>query len=123
LLRRELDVENLLPEEKGRLKDQLLDQHLPLERIQAEPADAITAELTDFVDAVQLGRPPRVTGENGRDAIALAERIVASIAAHAWDAIPEGPIGPLALPSPWILRGPHWGIKPVGEPLEHREAG
>ncbi|MEX2119132.1 MAG: Gfo/Idh/MocA family oxidoreductase [Pirellulales bacterium] len=122
LLSRQLDVDHLLPEEKARLKENLFAEHLPLERIQAEPADALTAELLDFADSIRAGRAPRVTGEQGRDAIDVAEQILSKIAAHAWDGRPEGPVGPLAGPAPRIIRSPHWGLKtPTTSP--RREAG
>ena len=45
----------------------------PLEVTGGEPLER---ELTDFVLAVRHGRPPGVPGEQGRRALALAERIV-----------------------------------------------
>jgi predicted dehydrogenase len=125
LLRRELDVERLPAEEKAALKDRLMAEHLPLELIQAEPCDAITAELSDFAGSIRAGRAPRVSGEDGRDAIAAAEGILAQIAAHAWDGTPEGPLGPLMSPMPATIRGPHWNLNPrsPSTPAERREAG
>jgi predicted dehydrogenase len=41
--------------------------------------DQLTRELRDFVDCVQTGVPPRVTGEDGCAAIALATRILDGI--------------------------------------------
>jgi predicted dehydrogenase len=43
--------------------------------------EPLRLELVDFVDAVRAGRPPRVTGEDGRRALALAHRITAAIEA------------------------------------------
>ncbi|HEV7221651.1 MAG TPA: Gfo/Idh/MocA family oxidoreductase [Pirellulales bacterium] len=125
LLRRELDVEQMSIEEKTALKDRLMTEHLPVEQIQAEPCDAITAEWLDFADSIRAGRAPRVSGEDGRDAIAAAERILAQIAAHAWDGAPEGPLGPLMSPMPSTIRGPHWKVNPrsPSPPAERREAG
>ncbi len=123
LLRRELDVEKLSSDEKQRLKDSLLTEHLPVEKLAVEPCDAITAELLDFTDSIRTGRVPRVTGEQGRDAVAVAEQVLAAMAAHAWDGNADGPVGPLALPPAAVIRAPHWGLKKAGNPLEHREAG
>jgi predicted dehydrogenase len=39
--------------------------------------------LLDFATAIQTGAQPRVTGAAGRDAVAVAERILASIAHNA----------------------------------------
>ena len=41
---------------------------------------ACALELADFVESIRGDRPPRVSGEQGRDAVALAERILARIA-------------------------------------------
>ena len=123
LLRHELDSENLSSEEQQRLKESFLTEHLPVEHLAVEPCDAITAELLDFTDSIRTGRVPRVTGEQGRDAVAVAERILAAIAAHPWDGTADGPLGPLVQPAAAVIRGPHWGLRTAGNPLEHREAG
>lgn len=49
-------------------------------RIDVEPAEPLGRELEDFVAAVRDGRPPGVTGADGREALALATRIAAQIA-------------------------------------------
>ena len=124
LLRRELDVERLTAEEKASLKDRLMQEHLPLEQIQPEPSDAITAELVDFAGAIRETRAPRVSGAAGRDAIAVAERILAEIAVHAWDGAPDGAMGPQLLPINPIVRPPHWKVaRSPSPPPERREAG
>jgi hypothetical protein len=43
---------------------------------------------------------PRVTGEDGRDALALADRILASVTRHPWNGTIDGPVGPKAMPTP-----------------------
>ena len=101
----------------------MLAEHLPVEQLTVEPCDAITAELEDFAASIQTGREPQVSGEAGRDAVDMAERILAKISRHAWDGTPDGLIGPRAVPAPQIIPGPHWGRKPVAPPIEHREAG
>lgn len=40
-----------------------------------ENSDAIKAEIVAFLDAIRSGKPPPVTGEDGRDALATAIRI------------------------------------------------
>jgi predicted dehydrogenase len=49
-----------------------------LEVLREEP---LVRELSDFLDAVRSGRPPVVTGEDGRRALALAQRITDRMAA------------------------------------------
>lgn len=52
------------------------------ESIPVEQADPLGRELADFVAAVGERRDALVTGEVGRDALALAGRVVASIESH-----------------------------------------
>jgi predicted dehydrogenase len=52
------------------------------EPIAVEAADPLSRELADFAGAVRQRRDPLVTGEIGRDALALAERVVAAIESH-----------------------------------------
>jgi predicted dehydrogenase len=51
-----------------------------LEVVREEP---LARELTDFLGAVRDGRPPLVTGRDGRRALALAERIAGRMAGGA----------------------------------------
>ena len=44
----------------------------------------LQAELDSFLSAVRDGREPEVTGEDGRRALALADRIVSQIRSEAW---------------------------------------
>ena len=43
-------------------------------------AEPLASELADFVQACRAGSPPRVTGEDGRRALAVAQRVAAAIA-------------------------------------------
>ena len=85
--------------------------------------DAIAAELQDFADSIRAGRTPRVSGEQARDAVVVAEQILEAIDRHAWNGAAAGPSGPLALPATRVLPGPHWGLKTLRPAVEHREAG
>jgi hypothetical protein len=68
---------------------------------------------------------PRVSGEAGRDAIAVAEQVLARIQTHAWDDTVDGPAGPLAAPRRGVIPAPHFDIVPgpAEVPLPKREAG
>ncbi|MHB1037746.1 MAG: Gfo/Idh/MocA family protein [Pirellulales bacterium] len=122
LASRQIDVDLLTSDEKTRLKDHLFEDLLPLERVQAEPCDAITAELNDFAESIRTGRAPEVTGVQARDAVAVAEAILAKIETHSWDGKTDGLSGPFGAPSPQILRGPHWRAKTAAA-AERKEAG
>ncbi len=69
------------------LKDELFTRHLPTTTIDGKAKDQLTAELQDFVHCAQTGTAPRVTGADGRAAIALAERIQASLRLLRWNEV------------------------------------
>ena len=48
-------------------------------RAPVQKGEPLRAELTDFVDAVRARRPPLVTGQDGRRALALATRVAEAI--------------------------------------------
>ena len=122
LLRRELDVA-ALSADPGADKDAILHEHLPRQEMSFESVDALALELDDFLDSIRTPRAPRVTGEHGRDAVALAERILRKIAAHAWDGRTAGPAGPMASPFPAVIPAPHFPMHPSAPPMPRREAG
>jgi predicted dehydrogenase len=69
----------------------------PLETLELDrnQGDQLTRELQDFVHCVQTGERPRVSGEQGLEAIALADRILSCIALHTADGRPAGARQPL----------------------------
>ncbi len=97
-----LDLGRLDPASRATFKDQLFTRHLETLTLDCNRVgpDALTRELQDFVHCVQTGSHPRVTGEDGRDAIALASLVLERIARHAWTSDPDGPVGPSHLPPP-----------------------
>jgi predicted dehydrogenase len=120
LLRRRFDLQGLSPEQVEHYgKTGLLEEHLPRETRQFPAVDALALELDDFVDSIRNGHPPRVTGDQGRDAVALAEEILVDIDRHVWDSSSDGPVGPHALPRPRIIPAPHFQVAPA----PRKEAG
>jgi predicted dehydrogenase len=86
---------------RARLKDEVFGKHLEVLAVDGNRKwDQLTNELRHFIDCVKTGATPRVTGEDGRDALAIAERILASVRSHAWTADPAGPTGPTNMPPP-----------------------
>jgi predicted dehydrogenase len=123
LLQRRFQVESLTPEQVEQCRAHFCEDHLPRQQLSFEAVDALALELQDFVESIRAPRAPRVTGQQARDAIAVAEEILARIGSHAWDDQPDGLIGPLALPAPHIVPAPHFSRAPLGVPMERREAG
>jgi predicted dehydrogenase len=97
LLARRFPGENLSAAQKQVYRDQLFDQLLAKTQTEQASVNAIEEELRDFGRSIRNDATPRVDGEAGRDAVAVAERVLEAIAAHAWDATGDRR-GPLAMP-------------------------
>jgi len=52
-------------------------------KLDAKPLEPLGAELEAFVDCVRTRRAPLVGGREGRNALALAERVMVCIEQHA----------------------------------------
>jgi predicted dehydrogenase len=102
-----LDPARLDPASRARIRDELFTRHLETQTIDGQQVDQLTAELKHFLDCVRTGTSPRITGEDGRKALAVAEAIVQEIRKHPWTLDPAGPHGPLHLPAPHGPLFPH----------------
>ena len=58
-------------------------QGVGFEKLPAQPEEPLAAELRAFADSVRTRRTPVVDGAAGRNALALADRVMASILEHA----------------------------------------
>jgi predicted dehydrogenase len=95
-----LDLERLDPAARGQLRETLFHnyfQRLELDRNDA--GDQLTNELRHFITCIRTNTRPRIGGEDGRDVIALAARILEAIRTHAWEGRPGSPAGPADLPA------------------------
>ncbi len=102
LLSGQFDVERLSPEQVVYYKTHLAEEHLPREHVTCDAVDALALELEDFVQSIRMVRQPRVSGAAGRDALAVAEQILLSIAAKR-----EGD-------RPRIILAPQFGVRKAG---------
>lgn len=123
LLRRQFHPEQLTHEQLEYYREHLVAEHLPREQKRFDAVDALALELQDFVDSILTPRQPRVTGEAGRDALAVAEQVLACIHTHAWDSSSEGPTGPEAVPYPRIAPAPDFSAPAADLPTIERKAG
>lgn len=70
----------LSPERKQELfAGKLFEEVLVKEEHEAPAVNAIELELNDFARAIQSGGQPAVTGAAGRDAVAVAERVLQAV--------------------------------------------
>ncbi|HEX6985177.1 MAG TPA: Gfo/Idh/MocA family oxidoreductase [Planctomycetaceae bacterium] len=82
------------------LKADLFGHDLTIEEPAVSDADALTAELSNFVDCCRTGRTPVVGGAEALAALAAADRVLSCVARHQWDGHPAGLVGPLAWCAP-----------------------
>jgi predicted dehydrogenase len=123
LLRRRFQVEGLTPEGVDHYRQHFAEEHLPREQLTCDTVDALALEIDDFVESIRTSRDPQVSGEAGRDALAVAEQILGRIHAHCWDASIDGPTGPFALPRRPVIPAPHFDLAGNHAPAVHKEAG
>ena len=98
----------LTAERKEHLKEHLFEELLVREEIAGEERNAIADEQQDFVDSIEQHRAPQVTGDDGLRRLELAERVLASMAAHRWDGVATGRAGPHGQEEQVVVRPPHW---------------
>ncbi|MEX0938246.1 MAG: Gfo/Idh/MocA family oxidoreductase [Pirellulales bacterium] len=122
IVEREFDQRQLSPAEKEHLKSHLFEEVLPQRTAAGIDRNALADEQQDFVDSIRHGRAPRVSGEQAAKTIALAERVLESIARHQWDGHAAGRLGAMAIPATPILRAPLWTGHPLPSDAQ-REAG
>jgi predicted dehydrogenase len=120
VLRREFRADKLSADERGYWKENVFTELLMRSQRNAQPVNAIQEEQLDFVSAVRTGKAPRVDGAAGRDAVAVAEMILARIEEHAWDGTSAGRRGPFAMPALPIIAGT---TQPIVDRHERRRAG
>jgi predicted dehydrogenase len=97
VLRREFQLAKLSEDDRVRLRERLFEELLVKHEAPAVEANAIEQELIDFATAIRTGKQPRVTGADGRDAVAVAESVLAAVQQHAWDGAEGRCVGPLAM--------------------------
>ncbi len=123
LVRRQFCVDRLSPDELDHHRQHFAEEHLPQEQLKHDAVDALALEIDDFVESIRANREPRVNGEAGRDALAVAEQIIDRIHAHCWDAAPDGLAGPLAQPRRHVIPSPHFDLPAIHTPIVHEKAG
>jgi predicted dehydrogenase len=100
LRRRGLETAHLDPAGKNAVKNEVFGKHLQSLELDCARGDQLTSELKHFIGCVRTGARPRVSGEDGREALALAERILASIRVHRWNGAGDDAAGVTGFPAP-----------------------
>ena len=79
LLNRQFDIGQLTPQQLDYQRTHFAEEHLPKRQETFEAVDTLALESADFIESIRTSREPRVNGEAGRDALAVAERILACL--------------------------------------------
>lgn len=66
------------------LKNEVFTKWIINETLQASNADALTAELNDFVCCIQTNGRPRVSGKDAVKALEVADRVLSGMAKWSW---------------------------------------
>ncbi len=99
VLRRNFHVDSLTASTKEHLRAELFNELLVKTTEEAPPINAIEEELKDFATAISTGSAPRVSGADGRDAVAIAEQVLQCVEEHRWDGDAAGRHGPFVTPA------------------------
>ena len=84
-MRSKSELKTLSPEELAQRTDFVEKEMLEIVELPLEGEERpLQAEIDSFLNAVQKGETPEVTGEDGRRALELADRIVAQMQRQAW---------------------------------------
>ncbi|QDT25403.1 Gfo/Idh/MocA family protein [Gimesia panareensis] len=76
------------------LKQEVFGTFLKVENPEVSSADALTAELSSFVEAIRSNTAPLVGGAQALEAMQVAERVLEAVNAHQWDGSEQGAVGP-----------------------------
>lgn len=79
------------------LKAQVFGTFIETSEEQACQEDALTSELSSFVNAVRNRQRPVVNGRDALAALSVAETVLECVGTHRWDGTADGRIGPNAL--------------------------
>jgi predicted dehydrogenase len=77
--RRALEVVRLIKKNGGTPHVDSQDSFFSMDRRVIEEAEPLKAELTSFIESIRTGKRPGVTGEDGRNALLVASRILEEI--------------------------------------------
>jgi len=103
-----IDVNHLDRQQQNDVKDRLFSEYLPLVDLPIVETNPLLEEQRQFVAAIRGQQQVAVSGEAGKRALDVAERVLAEISAHRWDGNVNGAIGPRFETRSPVLRGPHW---------------
>jgi predicted dehydrogenase len=94
---RKYDLLDTTPEQQAFIRDELFTKILPKSEVEVPKTNAILSEQKDWIEAIENNESPKVTVEQGRQAVAIAQTVIDSIAAHRWSAADTQSTGPFGI--------------------------
>jgi predicted dehydrogenase len=99
LKQRKYDVLDTTPEQQAFIREQLFNKILPKSELKIPTTNAILSEQKDWISAIRNGDTPKITAEQGRQAVEIAQSVLDSLAAHRWSQKDPATTGPFSLVS------------------------
>ncbi len=84
LRQREYDVLQATPEQQTWIREQLFESVLKKQQIKVPTANAILLEQQDWLQSIREGSTPRVSVQQGAEAVAIADSVLDQINTHRW---------------------------------------
>ncbi|MDA8562938.1 Gfo/Idh/MocA family oxidoreductase [Mariniblastus sp.] len=84
LRQRELDVLQASPDQQAWIREQLFESVLKKKQIAVPKTNAILSEQEDWIEAIKNGTTPKVSVQQGAEAVAIADSVLNQINTHRW---------------------------------------
>lgn len=94
---RKYDLLDTTPEQQAFIREQLFTKILPKSEVEVPRSNAILSEQKDWIEAIRTKKAPTIDAEKGKQAVAIAQSVLDSIAAHRWQAAEPQSSGPLGV--------------------------
>ncbi len=101
---RELDFFHLTPQQQAFVRESLFGDVLHKREIEVPRSNAILDEHQDWILAIKEGRDPKVSIEQGTEAVEIAKSVLDALNTHRWEQNNLATTGPLAK-LPWSEAG------------------
>jgi predicted dehydrogenase len=107
LRQREYDVLQATPEQQAWIREKLFESVLKKQEIEVPTTNAILCEQQDWLESIRAGSTPRVSAQQGSEAVAIAQSVLDQINTHRWSDSELRTTGPLPTLEPTGVVDPH----------------
>ena len=94
---RKYDLLDTTPEQQAFIRDELFTKILPKSEVDVPKTNAILQEQKDWIESIHSNESPAVSAEQGKQAVAIAQSVIDTIAAHRWSACETESTGPFGM--------------------------